>query len=151
MKVLTLFPPNYREINKAFNVRGKPIIFAYGSAIYNPGRIVIPLQLLEHERVHLKRQDGDPVSWWRKYIDDPRFRLDEEIPAHIAEYQVMRPYDGTERTFWLDHIAAKLASPLYGSLIGYTKARAILVDGAIERSTDTTPPLTSPTATTSGQ
>jgi hypothetical protein len=51
VKVLHLFPPNYAAINRAFKVRGKPIIFCYGSTIYNPG-LASPLygSLVDFER-----------------------------------------------------------------------------------------------------
>lgn len=135
MKVLTMYPPNFREIQQAFNVRGQPVIFAYGSVVYNPSKIRVPEHLLIHERVHLHRQGDDPADWWRRYIDDPRFRLDEEIPAHVAEYRAMKVYDGPESSRWLDMIAERLASPLYGSLIDRAKARALLVEQTREHST----------------
>lgn len=134
MKVLTLFPPNYQRINKAFGVRGKPVIFAYG-AIYNPSKIKIPPQLLVHEAVHIERQGDDPERWWERYIEDPRFRLEEEIPAHVAEYRVMKPLDGPGGDRWLNLIAERLASPLYGSLIGQAAARSILAHWTREHAT----------------
>lgn len=124
MKVLYTFPPNYRAINDAFNTRGKPIIYAYGGVIHNPGKIKIPPQLFAHEAVHLERQGGDPAAWWARYIAEPRFRLDEEIPAHAAEYQSVRAVDGEGRL--LNLIAERLASPLYGSLIDHAAARRII-------------------------
>jgi hypothetical protein len=128
VRVLHLFPPNYRKIVEQFDVRGKSVIFAYGSAIYNPSRVPIPPELERHEQVHLTRQGGDPEAWWDKYIADPAFRLAEEIPAHAAEYQATLAH---YRTQALDDIATKLASPLYGSLITFADAReAILREAA---------------------
>lgn len=134
MKVLTLFPPNYQRINKAFNVRGQPVIFAFGQAIYNPAKIKIPPQLYAHEAVHLDRQGSDPNAWWERYIEEPRFRLDEEIPAHVAEYRVVKPYDGASGR-WLNLIAERLASPLYGSLISQANAKTLLIEWTRDLST----------------
>ncbi len=117
MKVLHLFPPNYPAINRAFNVRGKPILFAYG-AIYNPSRIKIPDHLMAHEAVHIARQGDDPAAWWERYIGDRQFRLDEEIAAHQAECR--------HSPHLAEDIAQRLASPLYGSLIGLAEARQLL-------------------------
>lgn len=117
MKVLTLFPPNYREVNAAFNIRGKGVIFAWGDTIYNPSRVKIPPELIAHETVHGLRQNGDPAGWWKRYIADPAFRLDEEIPAHQAEYRVSGK---------LDAIAARLSGPLYGNLISLDKALSLI-------------------------
>lgn len=127
-KTLYLFPPNYHDINRAFDVRGKPIIFAYGDTIYNPSRIKLPPQLIAHEAVHQARQGNNPRGWWERYIAEPAFRLDEEIPAHIAEYKVMA--DRADCEIYLFRIAGRLASPLYGSLISAERARAVILHGA---------------------
>jgi hypothetical protein len=121
VKVLYLFPPDYAAINRAFKVRGKPVIFCYGDTIYNPGRIKVPERLIAHESVHSRHQQGmgGPEVWWQRYIDDPQFRLIEEIPAHRAEYRVAPEF--------LDDIARRLASPLYGSLVDFEKARQIII------------------------
>jgi hypothetical protein len=117
VKVINLFPPNWREINAAFNVRGKPVIYCYGDAIYNPQRISVGPDLLAHERVHSLRQGRHPDMWWRRYIADVEFRLQEEIPAHRAELGVSGD---------LDKIARRLAGPLYGSLITFGRAVDLL-------------------------
>ena len=86
MKVLTTFPPMYAEINKEFNVRGKPVIFTFADVIHNPSRITITPELMVHEEVHSQRQGDNPESWWADYLTDPEFRLAEELPAHQAEF-----------------------------------------------------------------
>jgi hypothetical protein len=89
MRVIKAFPPNYRMINDAFAVRGKPVIFCYGDTIYNPSGIAVGPALLAHETVHSVRQKADPFGisgWWARYVVDPAFRLAEEIPAHQAEF-----------------------------------------------------------------
>jgi hypothetical protein len=123
-KVLTLFPPNYRAINEKFNVRGKPILFAFGDLIYNPGRIKVPPQLIAHEQVHSARQGGNPFEWWARYIDDPQFRLAEEIPAHAAEYRHLLAR-GQDR---IVHIAGRLSSPLYGGLVDLQEAKRLILN-----------------------
>lgn len=124
MKVLYLHPPNFAATNRAFNVRGKRVIFAFGSTIYNPRRITIPPELYAHEAVHQERQGADPMGWWDFYISDPQFRLQEEIPAHQAEYREVctRGSDPGWRQLAAERIAARLASPLYGSLVGFDDA-----------------------------
>jgi hypothetical protein len=115
-KIVNLFPPNFPAINRAFNLRGRPVIIAYGDKIYNPRRIEMTLALLAHETVHCKRQT-DPEQWWAKYINSRAFRLQEETLAHLAELAVHGD---------VDLAARRLAAPLYGSLIGFDEARAIL-------------------------
>lgn len=123
MKQLYLFPPNYAAINRAFNVRGKGVIFTFGSVIYNPSRIEIPPALYAHEAVHSTRQRPSPESWWTRYIADPEFRLAEEIPAHRAEW---RFHGGAGEWRALEQIARRLASPLYGNLVTVDKAMSLI-------------------------
>lgn len=126
--IMQAFPPNYRKINKKFNVRGKPIIFAYNGTIYNPSRIQIPPQLVIHEQTHMARQNGNAEYWWDCYIEDAEFRLAEEIPAHIAEYRAIAYRNDAHKL--LERIAARLASPLYGSMIKLGGAREAILHGA---------------------
>lgn len=127
--VIVREPPLIEEIDAAFHVRGKPIFYSFGHLIFNPAGVLIPPSLMAHEGVHGDRQT-DPEAWWRRYIADPEFRLDEEIPAHIAEYQFFADKPRNERRFHLTHIAKRLCSPLYGSLITPEKAKRILKEGA---------------------
>lgn len=125
MKTVYLFPPNYAAINRAFKVRGKPVIFCYGDTIYNPGRIKVPPQLLVHEAVHSRRQGADPAGWWERYIEDPQFRLEEEIPAHQAEFADLCDRGVATPEAW-NAIVGRLASPLYGQLIDVVTARSLI-------------------------
>lgn len=71
MKVVKAFPPNYRAINDAFNVRGRDVIFCFGDRIYNPSGILIGPDLLAHEQVHSDRQAsyaGGVDAWWHRYV-----------------------------------------------------------------------------------
>lgn len=124
MRVLYLHPPNFAAINRAFKVRGKPIIFCYAERIYNPQRIKIPPELFAHEAVHQARQGDDPERWWDRYIRDQDFRLAEEVPAHQAEYRCLcaRNADPSWRALAAERIAERLASPLYGSMIDFAEA-----------------------------
>lgn len=124
MRVLHTLPPNYAAINRAFNVRGKPVIFCFGDVIHNPLRIDVTPELIEHESVHSREQGRDPKGWWQEYIADMKFRLDQEIMAHRAEY---RAFCERGRPDMIDRVAGRLASPLYGGLITADDARRILM------------------------
>jgi len=139
MKIINSVPPNFQAINDRFQVRGKPVIFCYGEVIYNPMRVNVGPDLVAHERVHSIRQlafAGGVTAWWDRYIADGRFRLEEEIPAHRAEYQFWaqhkdadKPVKGfrSARDYHLVQIARRLAGPLYGSVISLGNARALLL------------------------
>lgn len=127
MKIVHALPPNWPEIHAAFpRVNPRGTYFCYGPAIYNPGGGTISAALLVHEEVHSKRQGDDPAGWWRLYIESPQFRFDEELPAHIAEYQWFAGAGRGERRMRLRQIAQRLASPLYGRMITVHAAKRLI-------------------------
>jgi hypothetical protein len=132
MRVVYDKPPMYDEIDVAFGVKGKPVIFAWGDRVYMPGMAGGLSKALDaHETVHGERQlayPGGVEAWWRRYIADPQFRLDEEIPAHRAELAVLqRKAKGPSmKAHFLSRIAARLAAPLYGNLITVADAKKVL-------------------------
>lgn len=122
-------PPNAAEIEEVFpgvTSGVRPILFCYGHSIYNPAKIVIPIQLIAHEAVHSLQQENygrGPVDWWEVYLVDLKFRLDQEAPAHKIEVEAYREHNNRHmyRTYRKE-VARRLASPLYGSLISVKKA-----------------------------
>lgn len=133
MRVLNGFrPPMFDEIDAAFHVAGKPVIFTWGEAIYNPESAPITPALMIHEAVHARRQGDDPAAWWRRYLVEPAFRLDEEIRAHVAEYGAICAAGNRHlKRFHLKLIARRLSGPLYGQIIPFAEARRILLDAAV--------------------
>jgi hypothetical protein len=127
-QIVTDYPPLIDEIDVAFGVRGRHgIIYAWGNRIYNPSSVFVPPQLVVHEVVHCIRQGVDITGWWRRYIDEPAFRLAEEIPAHQAEYQWLLEYaPRRERRQALQVVAARLAGKLYGGLVTPKRAKELL-------------------------
>ena len=130
MKVSTDYPPNFDDIKAAFNP-GRGVIYCYGDTIYGPEcKHPIAPELHAHEEVHSERQGDDPELWWDFYIADPSFRLAEEIPAHQAEYAhvIASGANRPARRRALQHIAKKLSSPLYGSMITFAKAKRLILE-----------------------
>jgi len=117
----------FRIINEAFHVKGKPILYAWGTKIYNPMGVEIAPEMMAHEEIHgiRQRQQGNLTTWWLDYTNDPEFRLAEEIPAHQAEYQhiIAGATSRNYRRAALKHVAKKLAAPLYGQLISVEQAK----------------------------
>lgn len=129
MRIIRDVPPLFDEIDAAFNVRGKPVIFAWGDKIYAPMlQGELSKALLLHEQVHGQRQAGVIIAWWRNYIADPQFRLAEEILAHKAElsHLLTKAKGPSMRAHYLSRTAARLAAPLYGNLITIAEARKVL-------------------------
>lgn len=132
MRVVHALPPLFDEIDAAFNIKGKPVIFAWGDKIFAPGQSgELSKAILAHEAVHGERQQaysGGVDAWWHRYIAEPRFRLDEEIPAHKAElsHLLTKAKGPSMRAHYLSVTAARLAAPLYGNLITIAEAKKVL-------------------------
>lgn len=125
-------PPDfYRKVCAAFPAaRARGTIFSYGDRIFHTGPGDLPQSLLAHEYVHCARQRTIGLAeWWDRYIADPLFRLDEEIPAHVAEYKVLTGKESVraERRRAMKLVAGRLSGPLYRHLITYDQAKEILL------------------------
>ena len=135
MRIVFDRPPMFDEINAKFRIAGKPVIFSWGDLIYNPMRVFIPPHLLAHEAVHGRRQlmygalGGGIDDWWREYINSAAFRLNEEIPAHQAEYAALMRQNNNRhaRRGHLKRVAKRLSAPLYGGMITTAKARGLIL------------------------
>ncbi len=137
-EIIQDYPPLYNRMARAFNLHPNDgVIFSWGDRIYNPSDQAIPPQLVEHDAVHGERQlcfiagcqasEANIRAWWREYIKSWEFRLNEEIPAHRAEYQwLMANGNRRERRAALKRTAARLAAPLYGGMITSSAAMDIL-------------------------
>lgn len=136
MKIIFERPPIWAEIIKHFphvqTTRG--VLYCWGDSICNPDRVEVTRSVHAHEEVHSVRQAkmGGPGRWWARYMTDPAFRFDEELPAHIVEYRLQQDDSRhrNERRFYLNQIAERLAGPLYGHLITIEKAKRLLKTGA---------------------
>ena len=130
-RIVQEFPPLYDELAQVFGLAGKRgVIFSWGHTIYNPYGRMIPPHLIAHEAAHGARQgssDATIRAWWSRYIDEPRFRLEEEVIGHTAELQWwLKHGNRNERRRALRTVATRLASPLYGPVIGRSAAEAVL-------------------------
>jgi hypothetical protein len=132
MRIIATKPPNYEDIVAALGTPPENAIFAYDGNIYFEGCGPLPTTLIEHERVHLWRQAGDPKQWWWQYLNLPPFRLQEELVAHVREYQVYcAKHHGIEpRKRYLTAIAARMSSPMYGRMVTQRDARLAIKDMA---------------------
>ncbi len=143
MKVIKAFPPNWIEIAKVFPVKGVPgILYAYGDRIYNPSGVKITPWIMAHESIHGEQQKdmssylsyaNQVENWWEKYLLDPGFRLAQELPAHRAEwleYKHVMHVMGDVSNGYLDLIAKRLSSPLYGNLLSYDEAKERILNGS---------------------
>lgn len=130
LKIIPQPPPNYVEVVAVFPFAKRPgTMFTYGRAIYVPNGGKVTPSLMAHETVHADRQlayPGHAAAWWARYLIDPQFRFDEELPAHIAEFRWFDGRPRPERKFMLRQIAARLAGPLYGRLVTIHQAKRMI-------------------------
>lgn len=95
MKIVNEFPPNF-EFIKALNPP-KTAVFPYGDTIFNPYNQVIYPDIEEHEKVHQRQQGDDPDIWWRRYITDSKFRLNQEVEAYAHQYRYWKKIRATNK------------------------------------------------------
>lgn len=129
MQIVVARPPNYDEIVAKFPFAANGgVIFTYGRTIYNPSAVAISGALKSHEAVHADRQGEDVDGWWRRYLADPVFRLEEELLAHRAEYRSTKTFilDPNARARELQRIAERLGGPLYNQAISVALARRLI-------------------------
>lgn len=123
VKVARGVPPNYAAIITAFPAANKPgTIFTYHDTIYvrdaAPGPVEISEALMEHEIVHVRQQatyPGGAFAWWKQYLDDPAFRQEQELEAHVVEYSwwCKNKVNRRQRLRARAEIASRLSGPLY--------------------------------------
>ena len=134
MKIVHAYPPNMIEIKAKFPTADRAgVMFCYGKKIYVPDGTDVPESLIAHEEVHSERQGWSPASWWEKYLEDAKFRYNEELLAHIAEFEWYRNQSRKTRQLALKVIAKRLASPLYGRMVSLEKAKASIKEGVKPR------------------
>src|SRR5262249_17898730 len=91
MKVIKDFPPNYDSIKVALPNCPVQAIFSYGDIIYNPSGRDIPTDQIKHEEIHAEEQKKIGMdSWWALYLQDPEFRLTEEIKAYGEQFKLAK-------------------------------------------------------------
>jgi len=129
MKIVNEYPPNYKDICKAFDIKDREgIIFTYGDTVYYPQGGELAQHLKVHEATHVQQQKAmGAKEWWDKYLVDPEFRLQQELQAYRAQYGIIKKIRNWREQEWLiSAISADLASEMYGNVITKAEARALI-------------------------
>lgn len=103
----------------------KGVLVTYGDTYYSKNPTTP--DLVVHESVHMHQQlEMGIQEWWKKYIDDDSFRIDQEVEAYRTQVQHLKNYSSSmsrdERRQRIAHCARTLSSDLYGRVINYKKA-----------------------------
>lgn len=128
MKIAVGYPPNIDAIEVVFpDIRKMPVVFCYGDTIYNPDdKRPIPKHLEVHESIHMQQQelfDGGPDAWWKEYLKDPIFRIEQEIPAYAAQVAYIAQTRPSKTEEALQMYSRALSGPIYGNAISYFSAK----------------------------
>ena len=129
MDIVVDYPPNYDSILAKFpSIKGLPVVFAYGDKLYSPTGAMISADLKVHEVTHMQQQGSDPEGWWKRYLAEPEFRLNQEIEAYRNQFRFYcRAFkDGNQQMKTLIRLATDLSSPMYGSLISHQDAMTLI-------------------------
>lgn len=139
MKISTEKPPIYDEADKVFNFvkEGFEPVFTYGDTLYNPFNITIPQDLMVHEQTHAKQHEYNTAVahiWWIKYLEDPEFRLEQEVAAYASQYRFIcaTHKDRNIRNKYLRGMATLLSGPLYKCDVTFHRAMECIKVGRLD-------------------
>ncbi len=127
MEIINKEPPHFKEIKMVFDLEGIKPVFTYGDKIYNPMNLKIPDHVIEHEKVHAEQQKHSTFwarLWWKKYLKNPQFRLNQELEAYKVQYQFAKKLikDRNALARFLNQIAQDLSGKMYGNVISCGEA-----------------------------
>ena len=133
MRILNERPPDWiwDACRKQFGDVVHQAVFTYGEALFNPGKADIPTHLMKHEETHTRQQLAMGADdWWKKYLADPEFRLDQEAEAYGNQYKYIygNKKNGWARAEWLTKLAHDLSSELYGRMISMEEAEKLILE-----------------------
>lgn len=119
-------PPVWGTLQERYGVSWNTTVVAYGDTIHS-ARLPLPADIEVHERVHLRQHgytQAGAAEWWKRYLDDPKFRYEQELEAYRAQYQFLRKTvkDRNALTQKTDKLARCLSGTMYGNLATYNEA-----------------------------
>ncbi len=129
MKISTEKPPNWPDIEAKFhiNFQQSGVLISYGDTVHVASGGISP-DIRIHEQTHLDQQAKMGVEeWWRKYIADKHFRVEQEIEAYRNQVAYIKRYvsNRKKRELYITGIWKNM-SEMYGDMISYQKAQEIL-------------------------
>lgn len=113
-------PAVYKECQRVFRVGEWKvgIVIAYYPNIYCINDLSERPDIIVHEQTHLVQQDLYGVEkWWERYLTDPKFRLEQEVPAYRNQIAYMRKnYNGNRNKRLIQCFCRDMVA-LYGDMI----------------------------------
>lgn len=130
MKISTDIPPIYETLHEKFGANWDDfILITVGDTVYTKDIGIIRDDLIIHEKVHevQQRKEG-PAIWWKKWIDDPVFRFEQEKSAYQVQLIWLKKNikNREDRAKYVHSMAKNLSSSFYGNLISMQNALELL-------------------------
>lgn len=152
MKIVDANPPEWimQGCMNQFRLQPGATVWTYGDTIFAPGRDSLPDHIIAHEEQHARQQSSQELmlkyvepteriddekledkmrdAWWREFLANPRFRLEQEAEAYGVQYRFFceRVKDRNRRALFLVQIAGQLSGPLYQVAVSSTQARQMI-------------------------
>lgn len=127
MQVILENPPNIDDIKKVFTINDTTV-FTYGDIIYNPNNCPLDIPIRAHEELHSRQQGDDPEGWWRKYLDNVEFRMEQELAAYQVQFwmqcRIIKNRD--VRALNLQKLAETFGGGMYGAMIPLSEAKRLI-------------------------
>lgn len=121
-------PAIYDLLHKVFGVDWEAgIAIAYGDIVHS--KYPLAPDIAAHEAVHIKQQkEIGTVEWWEKYINDPKFRLSQEVEAYQEQIAWLSENvkDRNELYRKKRKIMNDISSSMYGDMCTYYEAQELL-------------------------
>lgn len=121
-------PAIYEKCKERFGVEwDKGIIITFGDTVYCKFPLLPDKEA--HEMVHVQQQSKmDKDLWWDKYLNDPTFRLSQEVEAYQAEADFVKKHvkDRNQIFYLIDQMRDDLSSSIYGFICTYQEAKKLI-------------------------
>ena len=131
VKVTAEYPPKeiYDKCVEQFGVSfEKGTVFAVDDKIHMYKPQQMSDHLMAHETTHIKQQSKHGwQEWWDRYLEDPEFRLLQELEAYHNQYKFLLENTNRQfRKFVLKRIVKDLSGKMYGNLISPEEAERVI-------------------------
>lgn len=133
MKIVNTAPPDWimQGCMSRFRVDVNNTFWTYGDTIYNPGGGTLPDHIEAHEEQHSRQQaayEGGKDAWWKEYLENPRFRMEQEAEAYGEQHRFYcgRVSDRNRRALFLHQIARSFSGPLYQVALELPQAKRMI-------------------------